>query len=84
MESVEWSGAGAIPAVGTKVNVGLNGLGPGEVTGHYVHDGFIGLVVKIDKEPEWFKKNGGNPAYVFGLELAGGTWGGVSAESRTT
>ena len=64
MEEVEWSGKGPIPAIGTKVDVGVNHLGPGEVIKHFIHAGFLGVEVKLDKAgPD------GLFVFVFGIEL---------------
>ena len=71
MENVKWSGKGAIPAVGDTVNVRLNSIGEGCVTGYFVQDGYVGVKVKIFNPPEWMKCNNpeGEDSFIFGAEI---------------
>lgn len=69
-----WSGVGDPPKVGTTVGVRMNGLGTAKVMGYAVHDGYLGVMVRIDEatRPDWHKKqNPDNPvAILFGAELS--------------
>jgi hypothetical protein len=68
-----WSGAGEPPAVGSRVIVRINGIGPGTVTGYAVEGGYLGVMVQADEatRPDWHKKQNpsNGPAIVFGAEL---------------
>tara|TARA_R110002020_G_scaffold208685_2_gene414493 strand:+ start:1429 stop:1665 length:237 start_codon:yes stop_codon:yes gene_type:complete len=69
---LKWTGEGSIPAVGETVEVKMNGLGSGKVSGYFAESGFIGLVVDLDSPPEWYLKQNNNeffPTHVFGTEL---------------
>lgn len=62
----------APPAVGTRVEITFNGFGFGEVESYFVEHGFLGVAVKLDKEPEWRRKTTGidhSVALVFGNEI---------------
>jgi hypothetical protein len=67
----KWSGKGEPPKLGSRVVVTMNGLGPGEVRGFFVQGGYLGIGVKLDSPPHWYKyQNKGNPiARVFGAEV---------------
>ena len=69
--AVRWSAPFPPPAVGGRVKVRMNGLGLATVTGYFVQDGWLGVVVKLDAPPEWYgKQNGGNvPGHSFGAEI---------------
>ena len=64
-----WSGENPPPAIGSRVKVRFNGFGDGTVTGYFLEEGFLGLEVAVDKQPDWHIKQGGtNPICVFGAE----------------
>ncbi len=65
-----WSGKFDPPAIGGRVFVRINSLGPATVIGYFTQDGYLGLRVQHDDAPEWYRKqNGGNvPGHVFGIE----------------
>lgn len=73
---VKWSGAGAVPAIGARVNVKINGMGPGTVIGYFVEpepdNGWLGVKVTLDKRPDWHvRQNPDRPfTLVFGAEIA--------------
>ena len=70
MESVKWSGSGAIPAIGSTVTVGTNGIGAARVLEYRALDGFIGLWVQPLSPPAWYvQQNDHTPCLVFGAEL---------------
>ena len=68
-----WSGIGEPPAVGTRVTISVNGIGPGTVTGYAVQGGYLSAMVLADDatRPEWHKKQNpsNEPFIVFGAEL---------------
>ena len=67
----KWSGNNAPPAIGTHVKIYMNKLGTGTVVGYFAEYGWLGVKVKLDKPPAWWRKqNPGNPdALLFGLDL---------------
>lgn len=78
IEHMKWSGKGHIPAIGTEVNVRLNGLGRAVVKGHFVEHGWVGLLVDFLDPPAWWLKqnaseiadaNGQLLGHVFGAEI---------------
>lgn len=70
---LRWSGkAMPVPAVGARVHVHLNGIGPGTVTGYYHAEDWLGVVVEADQMPEWYRQanpTANNVAKVFGIDL---------------
>lgn len=76
VEAAQWSGAGrgfpTPPAVGTRVKVTCNGIGPGVVVRRIVVHGYAGVVVLPGDPPEWYRKQNGPAALatVFGAEIA--------------
>jgi hypothetical protein len=66
-----WSGEKPPPAVGEIVKANFNNLGAGEVLRYFVHEGYLGVIVRLADPPEFFEKqNGGNvPAHLFGAEI---------------
>jgi hypothetical protein len=71
--NIQWSGVRPVPAIGTRVRVTMNDLGPGVITGYFVEYGWLGVYVRLDPDtrPAWHKKQ--NPtktdAMVFGIEI---------------
>ena len=70
-----WSGGKNFPApprIGERVQIDMNGFGPGTVVGYFVETGWLGVEVKVDQRPDWHLKQNGdrhpNPL-VFGSEL---------------
>jgi hypothetical protein len=67
-----WSGAYAVPEIGERVTISFNGLGAGKVVGYKVVEGWLGVFIQLEKNPEWRAKQGQSlsvPAFVFGAEL---------------
>ena len=66
-----WSGKKLPPAIGDRVTINFNGLGPGTVESYFIEDRWLGVKVKLDKQPEWHRKQnpGRDFALVFGREL---------------
>ena len=69
--TVEWSGRRPVPVAGDRVMAYINGLGAGTVAGHFVVEGYLGVIVNLDSPPDWYvRQNGGNnPAHLFGIEI---------------
>lgn len=68
-----WSGVGEPPQIGSRVEISINGIGPGTVKAYAVSDGYLGVMVEADEatRPEWHKQqNPVNGAFLtFGAEL---------------
>jgi hypothetical protein len=67
----KWGGKFPPPAVGQKVKVGVNCIGPAVVLEYFEEEGWLGCVVQPEAPPPWYlKQNGGNvPCCVFGPEM---------------
>lgn len=67
------NGFDAPPAIGERVEVTMNGFGPGTVVGYFVESGFIGIEVKVDNRPDWHRKQDPTNKHphplVFGSEI---------------
>jgi hypothetical protein len=65
-----WSGKFPPPAVGEKIRMTINSIGPGTVRGYFTESGFLGLLVQPESPPEWYvKQNGPNAVgHIFGIE----------------
>lgn len=76
-DDYKWSGENPPPPIGAKVHCYMNGFGPAVVTGYFVEYGWLGVLVKFDKPPQWWvkqtKNRGEDPktakAHMFGLDL---------------
>ena len=55
-EKLQWVTTKPIPAVGSEVNVKINGIGRSKVLKYFVEHGFIGLLVQPVDPPEWYRK----------------------------
>jgi len=69
-----WGGKWALPAIGDRVHIVMNGLGNGTVESYFIEgdkDHWLGVTVRLDKQPEWHRKQNGNRpiALVFGTEI---------------
>ena len=67
----KWSGGKEPPKIGDRVTVIMNQFGSGTVVGYFVRQGWLGVKVKVDKQPEWSKKQSGsmNEFTFFGAEI---------------
>lgn len=70
----KWSGSAPPPAVGERVNVTMNGIGPGVVRGYFVEYGWLGLLVQHESPPAWLIKQCGGKSkvglgHIFGCEF---------------
>ena len=54
-EQLQWVTTKPIPAVGSEVEVKINGIGRSKVLKYFVEHGFIGLVVQPTNPPDWYK-----------------------------
>lgn len=59
------------PKIGSRVKVNFNGFGAGEVSHYFIENGWLGVYVRLDKQPDWHKKQNGAAklVMVFGAEL---------------
>ena len=69
-----WSGRDTVatpPAIGARVDVPINGFGPGEVLAYFIEHGFLGVKVRPDKRPAWHvEQNPGRDfCLVYGNEI---------------
>ena len=67
----KWGGTNPPPAIGARVHVYMNGIGPGTVTSYFAEHGWLGVLVRPHKAPKWYVKQNGRykPGHVFGPEL---------------
>jgi len=61
-EKLAWVSTKAIPAIGTKLNVKINGIGESIVKKYFVEHGFIGMLVKPLNPPTWYISQNGEDA----------------------
>lgn len=66
-----WYNAAPVPAIGTVVEVTMNRIGMATVTGYFVEEGFLGLIITIHNPPEWHRKANRDlkNGHVFGTEI---------------
>jgi hypothetical protein len=66
-----WSNARE-PKIGDRVRIKFNQFGTGTILATFVEEGWLGVIVKCDKRPQWHIKQNGdrhpNP-HVFGAEV---------------
>ena len=69
-EKLAWICDKAIPAIGTKLNVKINGIGESIVKKYFVEHGFIGMIVQPLNPPSWYVNQNGadEPCHVFPAE----------------
>lgn len=72
MPGNKWSGR-FTPEAGQKVEITLNGIGNGTIEGFFTFDGYVGVFVKPDNPPDWWKRqnaeSGRTHCEVFGAEI---------------
>ena len=61
-EKLAWISTKAIPAIGSKLNVKINGIGESIVKKYFVEYGFIGMLVTPQNPPAWYIKQNGEGA----------------------
>lgn len=61
-EKLAWVSTKAIPKIGTKLNVKINGIGESIVKKYFVEYGFIGMLVTPLNPPTWYIKQNGEGA----------------------
>lgn len=71
---VKWSRPGPLPEIGTEVDVRVNSIGLGWVAGYFREYGFLGLIVKLRRPPEWHREQNAGKwhagyALVFAAEI---------------
>ena len=69
-EKLAWASTKAIPAIGSKLNVKINGIGESIVKKYFVEYGFIGMLVTPQNPPAWYIKQNGadSECHVFPAE----------------
>ena len=70
-EKLQWVSTKPIPAIGSEVNVTINGIGRSKELKYFVEHGFIGLLVHPLNPPTWYAKQNGadEPCHVFPAEV---------------
>ena len=66
---LQWSGRGEVPAIGARVHIYLNSIGPAEVKAYFHAEGYLGVLCQPDKMPEHLAKHGVTLGHFFGREL---------------
>jgi hypothetical protein len=73
-DAIKWSPKDKVsppPAIGTRITVTMNSIGPGTVRGYFVEDNWLGLLVELHDPPIWWRKQ--NPdwplGHIFGPEF---------------
>ena len=69
-----WSLPTHPPAIGERVHVRCNNLGPGKVVSYFHEHGWLGVTVKLDSPPDWHRKQTADSkrpgcCMVFGCEI---------------
>lgn len=69
-EKLAWVSTKAIPVIGSKLNVKINGIGEAIVKKYFVEHGFIGMIVQPLNPPSWYVNQNGadEPCHVFPAE----------------
>lgn len=71
----KWSGDEEPPAVGTKILISMNGIGPAIVRGYFVECGWLGVLTEVLSPPDWWVKQNVKPgkpqplSHAFGVEI---------------
>lgn len=74
-EGLKWSGEDAPPAIGTKIRITINGIGPAIVRGYFSECDWLGLLVDVLSPPDWWVRQNVKPgkpyprSHVFGVEF---------------
>ena len=64
-----WSGKGEVPAIGARVYIHMNSIGPAEVKAYFHAEGYLGVLCQPETMPEHLRKHGITLAHLFGREL---------------
>ena len=73
--ALKWGGPlETIPELGDRVNITMNRLGHGTVTHYFYEHGYLGVMVKLENDPDWHDKQASGTwhhgyAMVFGREI---------------
>ncbi|MFD2719900.1 hypothetical protein ACFST9_14320 [Hymenobacter monticola] len=76
---LKWSGKGEVPAIGARVHIYMNGIGPAEVKAYFHAEGWLGVLCQPDTMPEHLRKHGVTLGHFFGRELEPYTPGPAAA-----
>ncbi len=67
-EELKWSAKFPLPAIGSRVRITLNSIGPAVVKGYFSSAGFLGVMTKATKPPKWLvaqqKRDTSNIAWI--------------------
>ncbi len=68
---LKWSGDGAVPAIGARVHIYLNGFGLATVKAYFHSEGYLGVICAPDVLPDWYQQQapGITLGHFFGREL---------------
>lgn len=66
-----WSGDSALPEIGSRVHIYMNGFGPAVVRAYFHADGYLGVICQPDEMPDWYQRQapGITLGHFFGREL---------------
>jgi hypothetical protein len=70
--SLLWSGKHEPPAIGARIHIKVDKFGSATVIGYFSERNWFGLLVNLDKQPDWhIKQKGHNKPriHVFGAEF---------------
>ncbi len=69
--NLDWSADSALPEIGSRVHIHMNGFGPAVVRAYFHAKGYLGLVCTPDQPPAWFIKPSSDvsTSHFFGREL---------------
>lgn len=74
--ALKWSGKGPIPAIGSEIEITMNGIGKATVVGYFMAPGeegtfYLGVRATPHNPPQWYvDQNGENHAgHVYGAEI---------------
>lgn len=53
---LKWSAEFALPEIGQRVYINMNGIGWAKVKGYFEADGWLGVMTLAENPPEWLRK----------------------------
>lgn len=66
---LQWSGKGEVPAIGARVHIYMNSIGPAEVKAYFHGEGWLGVLCQPDTMPQHLQGSGVTQGHFFGREL---------------
>lgn len=55
-QELKWSATFALPEIGQRIYVTMNGIGYAEVKGYFSSDGYVGVMTLAENPPKWLVK----------------------------